>query len=54
MFKLLLRLGGHTLGGALSIIVFLLLPVHFVTAADAGNQVMCMLNAVALAHVRRP
>ncbi|EOG3620232.1 BCCT family transporter [Pseudomonas putida] len=46
MFTLLERLGGHTLGGALSIIVCLLLAVHFVTAADAGTQVMCMLNAV--------
>ena len=46
MFTLLERLDGKTLGGILSIIVCLLLAVHFVTAADAGTQVLCMLNAV--------
>ncbi|HKS15559.1 MAG TPA: BCCT family transporter [Pseudomonas sp.] len=46
MFTLLERLDGKTLGGVLSIIICLLLAVHFVTAADAGTQVLCMLNAV--------
>ncbi|MEE1922117.1 BCCT family transporter [Pseudomonas sp. 148P] len=46
MFTLLERLDGKTLGGILSIIVCLLLAVHFVTAADAGTQVLCMLNSL--------
>ncbi len=46
MFTLLDRLGGPTLGAVLSVIICLLLAVHFVTAADAGTQVLCMLNSL--------
>ena len=46
MFTLLERLDGKTLGGILSLVVCLLLAVHFVTAADAGTQVLCMLNSL--------
>jgi choline/carnitine/betaine transport len=46
MFTLLERLDGKILGGILSVIVCLLLAVHFVTAADAGTQVLCMLNSM--------
>ncbi|MBF8756364.1 BCCT family transporter [Pseudomonas guariconensis] len=46
MFTLLGRLDGPAIGGILSIIVCLLLAVHFVTAADAGTQVLCMLNSL--------
>ncbi|MCO8164370.1 BCCT family transporter [Pseudomonas sp. 21LCFQ010] len=46
MFTLLERLDGPTVGGILSVIVCLLLAVHFVTAADAGTQVLCMLNSL--------
>ncbi|PRA26235.1 BCCT family transporter [Pseudomonas poae] len=46
MFTLLERLDGPAVGGVLCIIVCLLLAVHFVTAADAGTQVLCMLNSV--------
>ncbi|MGE8063187.1 BCCT family transporter [Pseudomonas sp. NPDC089547] len=46
MFTLLHRLDGPTLGAIMSVIVCLLLAVHFVTAADAGTQVLCMLNSV--------
>lgn len=46
MFTLLDRLGGPALGAVLSVIICLLLAVHFVTAADAGTQVLCMLNSL--------
>ena len=46
MFTLLDRLDGPTLGAVLSVIICLLLAVHFVTAADAGTQVLCMLNSL--------
>ncbi|MFJ9993485.1 BCCT family transporter [Pseudomonas putida] len=46
MFTLLARLDGPVIGGILSIVVCLLLAVHFVTAADAGTQVLCMLNSL--------
>ena len=46
MFTLLERLDGPVTGGILCVIVCLLLAVHFVTAADAGTQVLCMLNSV--------
>jgi len=46
MFTLLDRLDGPTLGAILSVIICLLLAVHFVTAADAGTQVLCMLNSL--------
>jgi choline/glycine/proline betaine transport protein len=46
MFTLLERLDGPVVGGILCIIVCLLLSVHFITAADAGTQVLCMLNSV--------
>ncbi|MFK3775676.1 BCCT family transporter [Pseudomonas sp. NPDC089406] len=46
MFTLLERLDGPTVGAILSVIVCLLLAVHFVTAADAGTQVLCMLNSL--------
>lgn len=46
MFTLLQRLDGSAIGGVLCLIVCLLLAVHFVTAADAGTQVLCMLNSV--------
>lgn len=46
MFTLLERLDGPVVGGVLCIFVCLLLAVHFVTAADAGTQVLCMLNSV--------
>lgn len=46
MFTLLDRLGGPTLGAVLSVVICLLLAVHFVTAADAGTQVLCMLNSL--------
>lgn len=46
MFTLLQRLDGPAIGGVLCLIVCLLLAVHFVTAADAGTQVLCMLNSV--------
>lgn len=45
MFTLLARLDGPVIGGILCI-VCLLLAVHFVTAADAGTQVLCMLNSL--------
>lgn len=50
MFTLLERLDGQVLGGILSVIVCLLLAVHFVTAADAGTQVLCMLNSMGSIH----
>ncbi|MCY1286101.1 putative glycine betaine transporter [compost metagenome] len=46
MFTLLEKLDGPAVGGALSILVCLLLAVHFVTTADAGTQVLCTLNAL--------
>ncbi|HEK1685281.1 TPA: BCCT family transporter [Pseudomonas putida] len=46
MFTLLARLDGPVINGILSIVVCLLLAVHFVTAADAGTQVLCMLNSL--------
>ncbi|WP_341963822.1 BCCT family transporter [Pseudomonas sp. RC10] len=46
MFTLLERLDGPTIGGLLCVLVCLLLAVHFVTTADAGTQVLCMLNSV--------
>ncbi len=46
MFTLLERLDGPAVGAVLCVIVCLLLAVHFVTAADAGTQVLCMLNSV--------
>ncbi|WP_123721839.1 MULTISPECIES: BCCT family transporter [Pseudomonas] len=46
MFTLLERLDGPAVGGVLCVIVCLLLAVHFITAADAGTQVLCMLNSV--------
>ena len=46
MFTLLERLDGPVTGAILCVIVCLLLAVHFVTAADAGTQVLCMLNSV--------
>ncbi|MDH4556732.1 BCCT family transporter [Pseudomonas sp. BN417] len=46
MFTLLEKLDGPVVGGALSILVCLLLAVHFVTTADAGTQVLCTLNAL--------
>ncbi|WP_175651801.1 BCCT family transporter [Pseudomonas sp. Marseille-P9899] len=46
MFTLLERLDGPLMGGILCVVVCLLLAVHFVTAADAGTQVLCMLNSV--------
>ncbi|MFK0310439.1 BCCT family transporter [Pseudomonas sp. NPDC090233] len=46
MFTLLDRLGGPSLGALLSVVICLLLAVHFVTAADAGTQVLCMLNSL--------
>lgn len=46
MFTLLQRLDGPGVGGVLCVIVCLLLAVHFITAADAGTQVLCMLNSV--------
>ncbi|MFC6340212.1 BCCT family transporter [Pseudomonas sp. CCM 7891] len=46
MFTLLERLDGPAVGAVLCLIVCLLLAVHFITAADAGTQVLCMLNSV--------
>ncbi|MNO47982.1 Glycine betaine transporter BetL [compost metagenome] len=46
MFTLLEQLDGKAVGGALSLLVCLLLAVHFVTTADAGTQVLCTLNAL--------
>ncbi|MBO3273676.1 BCCT family transporter [Pseudomonas schmalbachii] len=46
MFTLLEQLDGPAVGGALSLLVCLLLAVHFVTTADAGTQVLCTLNAL--------
>ncbi|MFJ3487403.1 BCCT family transporter [Pseudomonas sp. NPDC090202] len=43
MFTLLQTLDGQTIGAALSILVCVLLGVHFVTTADAGTQVLCTL-----------
>jgi choline/carnitine/betaine transport len=46
MFTLLDQLNGPIVGAALSVLVCLLLAVHFVTTADAGTQVLCTLNAL--------
>lgn len=46
MFTLLGQLDGPTVGAVLSVLVCLLLAVHFVTTADAGTQVLCTLNAL--------
>jgi choline-glycine betaine transporter len=46
MFTLLQSLDGPTIGAALSILVCVLLGVHFVTTADAGTQVLCTLCAL--------
>lgn len=46
MFTLLGQLDGPLVGAALSVLVCLLLAVHFVTTADAGTQVLCTLNAL--------
>ncbi|MBB4864359.1 choline/carnitine/betaine transport [Pseudomonas nitritireducens] len=46
MFTLLGELDGPAVGAALSVLVCLLLAVHFVTTADAGTQVLCTLNAL--------
>jgi choline/glycine/proline betaine transport protein len=45
MFTFLARLDGPTIGGILSLVTCLLLSVHFVTAADAGTQVISTLNS---------
>ncbi len=45
MFTFLARLDGPTVGGILSLAICLLLAVHFVTAADAGTQVISTLNS---------
>ena len=46
MFTLLQVLDGPAVGAALSILVCVLLGVHFVTTADAGTQVLCTLCAL--------
>ncbi|MNH93014.1 Glycine betaine transporter BetL [compost metagenome] len=46
MFTLLQSLDGPSIGAALSILVCVLLGVHFVTTADAGTQVLCTLCAL--------
>ncbi|WP_044873500.1 BCCT family transporter [Pseudomonas sp. LFM046] len=46
MFTLLGQLDSPAVGGVLSVLVCLLLAVHFVTTADAGTQVLCTLNAL--------
>ncbi|RKS28344.1 choline/carnitine/betaine transport [Pseudomonas sp. WPR_5_2] len=46
MFTLLQSLDGKAIGAALSILVCVLLGVHFVTTADAGTQVLCTLCAL--------
>lgn len=50
MFTFLGRLDGPTVGGILSLVVCLLLAVHFVTAADAGTQVISTLNSSGSLH----
>jgi choline-glycine betaine transporter len=46
MFTLVQSLDGPTVGAILSILVCVLLGVHFVTTADAGTQVLCTLCAL--------
>jgi choline-glycine betaine transporter len=46
MFTLVQSLDGPTVGAVLSILVCVLLGVHFVTTADAGTQVLCTLCAL--------
>ena len=45
MFTFLSRLDGRLVGEILSLAICFLLAVHFVTAADAGTQVISTLNA---------
>ncbi|WP_336333250.1 BCCT family transporter [Pseudomonas putida] len=45
MFTFLGRLDGPLIGGILSLAICFLLAVHFVTAADAGTQVISTLNS---------